>query len=159
MTNEAQNETIIRAFAPSDVSALAELELRCFTDPWKESLFLYYLLPVAGGFVAEEYGKIVGYLLYSTSIEEADIENLAVAPEMRNRGIGGKLLRTAVDSLVEKGASALFLEVRVSTAPAIALYHRFGFQDVSVRRNYYQKPAEDGIVMRFDAKNPGEKPD
>jgi ribosomal-protein-alanine N-acetyltransferase len=86
-------------------------------------------------------------LLYG---EEGEIADLAVAPAARRLGVGGLLLDRVVAEAMESGVRALYLEVRESNSAARALYHSRGFDTVGRRRRYYQRPAEDALVLRRD---------
>jgi ribosomal-protein-alanine N-acetyltransferase len=90
--------------------------------------------------------RIVGFLLSREITQgEHEILNLAVDPSARRKGVALRLL----ESELVRGQGSWFLEVRESNAPAIALYESLGFRRVGVRKNYYNDPSEEGIVMRF----------
>ena len=74
--------------------------------------------------------------------------NLAVREEYRRQGLGRQLVEALVARLTQQGSHILLLEVRVSNAPAIALYEQMGFCQVGRRPNYYFKPREDALIMR-----------
>ena len=131
------------------VPQVAALEKICFADPWSEmsiaselqSLWSYWL-------VATEDDRVIGYVGSQSSIDEADIMNVAVDPGFRRRGIAEGLINRLVADLKEQGIHALLLEVRVSNAPAIALYKKLGFSQVGRRKNYYHTPKEDALILR-----------
>ena len=79
--------------------------------------------------------------------DEGYISNVAVDPEHRRQGIGGALIAELVRRAQERSLVFLTLEARESNAPARALYAQHGFSDVGVRKNYYEKPREDAILM------------
>ena len=134
----------IREAVPGDLPALSAIEQRCFTDPWSERLIrdclendsLYRM------YAAEDESGIVGYGVLSMVADEAGVDNLAVLPEARRQGIGAALLSRMIFEAGIHGMTWVFLEVRESNAPAIALYERAGFVEVGFRRNYYQNPEE-----------------
>ena len=96
--------------------------------------------------VAELAGVVVGFLVTRRVVaDELEILNLAVAPEQRRKGIARELLL----QLAKTHKGVIFLEVRESNSPAIALYQALGFQEVSRRRGYYSNPPEAAIVMNF----------
>jgi [ribosomal protein S18]-alanine N-acetyltransferase len=96
--------------------------------------------------VAVLKGNVVGFLVARTLVPgEYEILNLAVAPEFRRRGIA----RHLIHSVLSAGAETVYLEVRESNAPARNLYKSMGFQEVAVRREYYQAPPEGAIVLKF----------
>ena len=82
-------------------------------------------------------------------LDEGYITNVAVFPEQRRRGIAGQLLQVFLNFAEANRLAFLTLEVRASNAPAIALYRKHGFQTVGQRRNYYQKPDEDALLMTW----------
>ena len=134
---------------PEDVKAIAELETICFSDPWSENSIASELENrLSCWLVAEEQGRVVGYVGSQSVLDGADMMNLAVAPEFRRQGIGEALVNTLVSHLQQKGIIALLLEVRASNAPAIALYQGLGFTQVGRRPRYYRNPREDALIMR-----------
>lgn len=140
---------IIRKMNLGDVSAVAELEIRCFSDPWSEnSIASEVENPLSYWLVAEVDGVVAGYVGSQTVLDASDMMNLAVSPEYRRRGIGQALVNALVEHLQQNKVIALLLEVRVSNAPAIALYESLGFEQVGRRPKYYHNPREDGLILR-----------
>ena len=90
----------------------------------------------------------MGYVGSQSSIDEADIMNVAVHPDFRRRGVAEALIIRLVSDLKERGIHALLLEVRVSNTPAITLYEKLGFSQVGRRKNYYHNPKEDALILR-----------
>ena len=139
---------IITEMNASHVPQIAALEEICFADPWSEqsiaselkSTWSYWL-------VALEADRVVGYVGSQSSIDEADIMNVAVHPDYRRQGIAESLINKLVCDLKTRGSHALMLEVRASNAPAIALYERFGFAVDGIRKNYYKNPTENAVLM------------
>ncbi len=129
--------------------AVAELERVCFpADPWSEALFRAALEnPGAAILLAlGEDGALLGYAVLSTVLDEGNLDNIAVAPEARRRGVADALL-SVVTGFGREHLSRLMLEVRASNAPAIALYEKYGFAAVGRRKNYYDAPREDAVLM------------
>lgn len=79
--------------------------------------------------------------------DEFEIDNIAVSPAFRKRGIAAKLLAKAIEVAENKGAIRAILEVRASNQPACALYEKFGFAVVGRRKSYYREPKEDALIM------------
>lgn len=92
---------------------------------------------------------VAAFCAFWLVVDQAHINNLAVRPELRGRGLGTQLLAAVIAEAAHLGASALSLEVRASNAPAIQLYQRAGFKKVGDRKNYYTKPVEDALVLSF----------
>jgi ribosomal-protein-alanine N-acetyltransferase len=96
--------------------------------------------------VADQGGRIAGFLVARTLVPgERELLNLAVASVDRRRGVARELVK----ALLKGSSGTVFLEVRQSNQAARDLYKSLGFQEVSLRRNYYQYPPEAAIVMKF----------
>ena len=95
--------------------------------------------------VAVDGDVVAGYIGSQTVLGESDMMNLAVRPEYRRQGIARLLVQELIRRL---DAHCLTLEVRAGNAPAIALYTALGFVQVGRRRNYYQRPKEDALILR-----------
>lgn len=139
----------IRAFTEEDILQIAELEKRCFSDPWPTDAFLAVCrYPVLYGLLAEEDGKVVGYCCTQVLFEEAELQNIAVAPELRGKGIAGGLLAAAEENAKSLGAERCFLEVRVGNTPAIRLYEKFGYETIGIRKGYYEDGEDAGLMRK-----------
>ena len=140
---------VIRRMNLGDVSAIAELEKQCFSDPWSEnSIASEVENPLSYWLVAEVDGVVAGYVGSQTVLDAADMMNLAVSPDYRRQGIGQALVNALVEYLQGNRVIALLLEVRVSNTPAIALYESLGFEQVGRRPKYYHNPREDALILR-----------
>lgn len=125
---------------------LAELDKVCFAVPWSEESFLKEAEnSLAKYFVAEENDKIIGYGGVWCVQEEGQITNIAVLPEYRRSGVASKILEEIIDECADM--ERIVLEVRESNASAIALYEKYGFKNVGMRRNFYHSPTENAIIM------------
>lgn len=133
----------------SDVPAVAELERKCFSDPWSErSVAAELENPLSLWLVALLGRTVVGYVGSQSVMEQADMMNIAVNPDYRRQGIAESLIERLVAELKDKQVSSLTLEVRASNAPAIALYRKLGFSQVGKRPNYYRNPREYALILR-----------
>lgn len=140
----------IRTMCPADVAAVAEIEARSFSQPWSRQGFMDALgLDGTLFLVAEEEGKVLGYIGMYSAFEEGEITNVAVDAPERCRGIGGMLLAEAQKTAGQRGLSRIVLEVRVSNESAIQLYERCGFVKQGVRRGFYDFPKEDAYIMIY----------
>lgn len=131
---------------------VAALEKVCFpADPWSEQLFRDALdSPHTAILLAEGTdGAILGYAVLSVVLDEGNLDNIAVAPNARRRGVADALLG-ALTGFGREHLAVLMLEVRASNAPAIALYEKHGFRPVGRRKNYYTEPREDAVLMTLD---------
>ena len=133
----------------SHVKAVAELEKLCFSEPWSENSVASELKnKLALWLVAEEDGRVAGYIGSQTCGDESDVMNVAVHPDFRRRGIAEALINDLVEQLNAIGSHCLTLEVRASNVPAISLYEKLGFTEVGRRKNYYRNPKEDALILR-----------
>ena len=131
---------------------VAALEKVCFpADPWSETLFRDALeCPDTALLAAEkEDGAVLGYAVLSTVLDEGNLDNIAVAPPFRRQGVANALLSELTD-IGRISLSGILLEVRASNLPAIALYEKHGFIPVGRRRNYYETPREDALLMTLE---------
>lgn len=130
------------------VPLVAELEQQIFTMPWSVQGFLDTLdMENVIFLTALEDGNLLGYCGIYLAADEGEITNVAVAPEYRRLGIAQTLVRRLIDEVKKLGVSRYILEVRASNLGAIGLYEKLGFVRGGVRRNFYEKPKEDALVM------------
>ena len=140
----------IRDARPSDVAKIAALERECFSLPWPEEIIASQLSgPGKIMLAAEEEGAFAGYMGLQYVLDEGYISNVCTAPEHRRRGVASALIDEMISRAAALELAFLSLEVRASNSPAIALYRGKGFVDVGVRPEYYEKPAEDAIIMNL----------
>jgi ribosomal-protein-alanine N-acetyltransferase len=138
----------IRSAVPADVVPLAEIERRCFSDPWSEASFREALeSPWTFGLVAHTGRSIAGYLIGREVAGTGEVLNLAVAPNVRRRGVARALLRAGLSFLRRRRVEEVYLEVRESNQSAQALYLSLGFRPVGQRAAYYRNPKEDALVL------------
>ena len=136
------------------VSQIARLEAQCFSDPWSEKSIASELEnPLSLWLVAEENGRVWGYVGSQTVLDESDMMNVAVDPGFRRQGIARALIETLIAELSKMGSRCLRLEVRVSNENARALYARMGFQQLGLRKNYYHNPKEDALILGKEWEN------
>lgn len=131
------------------ISQVAALEATCFSTPWSEKLLEEELdRDTTAYFVAlDETGTVLGYAGFYTVLDEGCITNVAVDPTCRRQGVGQGLLQALLKTARERAIAYMTLEVRESNGPAICLYQTQGFQVVGRRKQYYEKPREDAILM------------
>jgi ribosomal-protein-alanine N-acetyltransferase len=134
----------------ADSAALADIERRCFSDPWPLDGFReVFSMPGTVALVSTERDEPIAYFLAREILGTAEVLNLAVVPEHRGRGLGGLLLDAGLDAVKARGGSEVFLEVRASNTVAQALYAGRGFRMEGRRRGYYRRPDEDALVLRL----------
>ncbi len=138
----------IREMTPQDAAAVEEVEIKCFSVPWsRESFWREAAESNTLYLVAEEEGKIVGYIGAWILSGEGQVTNVAVHPSFRRRGIGEKLFAEFIACGIKRGMTAVTLEVRPSNKAAIALYEKFGLKSVGRRKGYYIDNGEDAEIM------------
>lgn len=135
-----------------DLAEVQAIEARSFPNPWHKSTFLGEIQnrSIAHPYVAEAGAGIIGYIMFWLIRDEAQVNNVAVHPEWRGRGVGERLMRFALDKVRGLGGSFITLEVRRSNSSAVALYEKLGFTLMGVRKGYYQNPADDALVLGLD---------
>ena len=128
---------------------IAELEKRCFSDPWSRRMLAEHLEnECAATIVAQgEDGTILGYAGLLTILDEGYITNIAVRLEYRRQGVASQLLDVFTRFAQGNHMAFLTLEVRDTNAAARALYAKHGYEEVGRRKNYYDHPKEDAIIM------------
>ena len=133
----------------SHVAQIAELEKLCFSEPWSENSIATELTnPLSAWLVAVDGQMLAGYVGSQSVMGESDMMNIAVSPQYRRQGVAQALVEALVAHLKEQENISLTLEVRVSNAPAIALYEKLGFVQVGRRPNYYRSPKEDALILK-----------
>jgi ribosomal-protein-alanine N-acetyltransferase len=141
----------------SDLDEILAIEVASFTSPWTREMYLAELDNVGVSFcytARDDSGKILGFCSFWRVVDELHINNLAVAPAHRRRGVATALLGFVLNEAHKLGVRRATLEVRRSNDAARHLYERFGFAAAGVRRAYYSNPVEDAIVLwREDLKS------
>ena len=137
----------IRTMDRGDIPSVAALEAVVYDQPWSPRVFFDELAMDNRQYVVVTNGdsRIIGYGGLLVVDDDAHITTLAVAPEVRGRHLGKRLMLALVDRALGVGARHLTLEVRLSNSSARGLYELFGFDPVGRRKNYYKD--EDALVM------------
>ena len=139
----------ISTLSTIDLPAAWQIEKRAHAFPWSEKTFAsnqgerYLNLKLTFG------NELAAFAITQVVLDEATLFNIAVDPAYQRRGLGRELLERVIDDVEKRGVATLWLEVRASNAPAIALYESLGFNEATIRRNYYPTVDghEDAIVM------------
>lgn len=148
------NPTVIRRLTYADLPQVIAVERRAFPTPWSLAMFVLELSKPSGICMAawREDGpadvppRLAGYLICSRYDTVWHVMNVSVDPAERRAGIATGLLEAVIERIGDPAAQ-FTLEVRVTNAPAIALYERFGFLTAGMRRRYYQDNGEDALIM------------
>lgn len=146
----------LRRATPADIDSIMQLEHSVFvSDAWSTDIMLGELRSDLCWYVVafrpETPEVIEAYagLHAPSGSTAADIQTIAVAPESRRRGLGRYIVRALVNEATKRGAKEVFLEVRADNPGAEALYRSLGFEQIAVRKRYYQPDNVDAIVMRL----------
>jgi len=133
----------------ADLDAVLVIERAAYTHPWTRGNFADSLRARYQCRTWRQGGTLLGYFVLLAAAGEAHLLNLSIAPACQRRGHGSALLREAMRVAREDGAKKVFLEVRPSNLAGKALYERFGFRKIALRRGYYpaQGGREDALVL------------
>lgn len=143
-----KEDIVVCPMRPEDVKEVCRIEEANFSQPWSEKGFLDALNQENYCFISVKIdGKVVGYCGMQQVLDEADITNVAVDCAYRNCGIGYRMLSELLGYGIKRGITAFTLEVRESNAGAIALYEKLGFVNCGIRKNFYEKPRENAVIM------------
>ncbi len=141
---------IVRA-GESEIKDIRAVEEASFSRPWSEEALRSELQNGRSAlFVAKDGDRIVGWAGMTWVLDEGSVSDIAVLPAFRRQGLGRALTEALIEECRRLSLSCLLLEVRVSNAPAIALYRSLGFVDVGRRPRFYEDPREDALLMRAD---------
>ena len=151
-SHSLRGELAVIPLARPHLEQVCAIERISFPQPWSFKLFLAELynkqaMPLAA--VTQPQGKVAGYLIIWLAADEAQVQNIAVHPGLRGRGVGRLLLSEGLELARRKGARTATLEVRPSNRFARRLYASFGFREQGIRPNYYQDQGEDAILMEL----------
>lgn len=146
---ETQNADVrVRLMGAQDTPYIAELEKICFSVPWsKEALDESLGKSEYTFLVAEIEGAPAGYAGMIRALDEGDITDVAVFPRYRGKGVAYALIKALCEKAKVLGVAQLFLEVRESNAAALALYEKAGFKRIGLRKNFYDAPRENAVLM------------
>lgn len=138
----------IRPMTKEDCEQVASIEAVSFSMPWSKKAFTetvekqnfrYY--------VAENDGEILGYCGFLYVLDEAEIPNVCVKASARQKGVGKQMMTVLIDEARKLGIAVLYLEVRESNMAARKLYEGLGFEENGIRKNFYEQPAENAVLM------------
>jgi len=155
----------LRRATPDDLRSIMALETATFrNDAWStesmlselESEYTYYLF----AFDPQHPESLAGYagLFAPEGAPDAEVQTIAVEPDARRHGLGRLLMQRLITEADARGAAQVFLEVRADNPAARTLYDSLGFEQIAVRKNYYQPDNVDAQVMRLDLANADAEP-
>jgi len=137
-----------RCMTIDDIEQVHKIECEVFSKPWSINAFkdemnnenAYY-------YVVEKDNKVIGYAGLWKILDEGHITNVAVSKKFQGQGLGTSLLKKLIEKTEKSGIKSFTLEVRKSNTKAINIYKRLGFKEVGFRKNFYEEPKEDAIIM------------
>lgn len=143
-----QTTYTIRKATESDAAELAAISEESLHYFWNEKDFAEAVVySQAEVYVCESDAEMLGYVILYHAADEGEVPSIAVRPSARRRGVGSFLLRELMGKGGELGVRKIFLEVRESNEPAQGLYESAGFLRVGVRKDFYDNPREDAMIM------------
>lgn len=137
---------IVREMTEADIASVVGVDSATFSDAWKETAFREEIeKDYSHYFVCEIDGEIVGYAGIWCIYETAELIRIATAPDFQQKGIANMLMQEILSCAKSCGCERMMLEVRRSNIPAQVLYKKFGFDEISVRKGYYN--GEDALIL------------
>ena len=146
VTPENTNKFVFREISLGDLDGIVQIERALNPFPWGEEALRDTIASSGHHLMSLREGRVVGFLLSSFVIDEAQLLLIGVAPDWQGVGVGGQLLKELINRSQDQGQKLIYLEVRSGNERAIRLYRSLGFIDIGVRRDYYP-----GLVGREDA--------
>ncbi len=142
-------EIVIREMRAEDIPILAAIERDNFSDPWSEASFEAELKnPYGITLVAETMTGVSGYLNAFLVGGNLHINTFCVVSAQRRKGVASALMERLLEKAVSEGVEDATLEVREENVSAQALYRKFGFVPVGIRKRFYREPEEDAVLMK-----------
>ncbi len=142
----------LRVMDETDFSWILSIEQRCYPTPWREHGLRLALRHGLGFVFCAQDETPLGYCFVQVAADEVELLNFTVAPEHQGKGVGRDALRSLLGRFEGGRFAQMFLEVRISNAPALKLYRQAGFNEIGLRRRYYRNPdgsREDAILMAY----------
>ena len=146
VTPENTNKFVFREISLGDLDGIVQIERAVNPFPWGEEALRDMIASSGHHLMSLREGRVVGFLLSSFVLDEAQLLLIGVSPDWQGVGVGGQLLKELINRSQDQGQKFIYLEVRSGNERAIRLYRSLGFIDIGVRRDYYP-----GLVGREDA--------
>jgi ribosomal-protein-alanine N-acetyltransferase len=137
-----------RKMREEDLEAVYEIETASFSDPWPREFFRMEL--DYDSFVAESEDGIAGFICTMQVMDECTVTNVSVCPELRRQGVAQFIFESLICEMDSRDVFYYYLEVRASNQAAYKLYIKLGFSQIGLRKDYYNNPIEDAIVMALN---------
>ena len=150
VSEDARNAATLRTMTPEDLDAVMAIEQAAYSHPWSRGNFRDSLNPLFDAHCLWLEGELLGYFLAMHGVEEMHLLNITVAPSRQGQGWGHMMLDALSLISRSQGAQWLWLEVRQSNVRALQVYERYGFRQISIRKDYYpagRQQREHAVVM------------
>lgn len=145
----------------ADLDGIMAVETASFTNPWTRAMYEWELQnrSVCHILVVRTPScRVAAFCAFWLVVDEIHINNVAVLPEYRGRGVGTRLMRRVLTEGRRLGATRATLEVRASNEAARRFYEGLGFRAAAVRKHYYTNPVEDAVILWRDPETGQENP-
>jgi ribosomal-protein-alanine N-acetyltransferase len=149
-----ENFFYLRRMEEKDLPYVYAIESISFPNPWHLSTFKGEIqnheisYPLVAVHSMEE--RVIGYIIFWVIRDEVQINNIAINPDFRRKGIGESMLGQVIAAVKKNDATFISLEVRPSNGAAFSLYQKLGFKIIGRRKDYYFNPREDALVLGMD---------
>ncbi len=142
-------KSIVKKMTTDDVDAVYEIEMQSFTSPWSKCSFVQEINQnkLARYWVIKLDDKVIGYGGCWLIVGEAHITNIAICTQYRNMGFGRRLVSGMIQDMINEDVNSVTLEVRKSNYIAQQMYKSMGFKIEGLRKNYYDSPNEDALIL------------
>lgn len=148
MEQNLEEQCVIRKMQESDLDEVIEIEQVSFSMPWTKEAMADSLKNENNVYLVAEYaGKIAGYCGMWGIAGEGQINNVAVKQSYRGKGIASQMMQAFIEAGCKKNLMEFTLEVRESNTAAIRLYEKIGFQKEGIRKDFYDAPKENAVIM------------
>ncbi len=150
VSEATRNAVTLAPMTLDDLDAVMAIEQTAYSHPWSRGNFRDSLNPLFDAQCLWLEGKLLGYFLAMRGFEEMHLLNITVAPARQGQGWGHMMLDALSLMSRHEGAQWLWLEVRQSNLRALQVYERYGFKQVSIRKDYYpadRQQREHAVVM------------
>ncbi|WP_408611005.1 ribosomal protein S18-alanine N-acetyltransferase [Limnohabitans radicicola] len=150
VSEDTRNAATLRTMTPEDLDAVMAIEQTAYSHPWSRGNFRDSLNPLFDAHCLWLDGELLGYFLAMHGVEEMHLLNITVAPSRQGQGWGHMMLDALSLISRSQGAQWLWLEVRQSNVRALQVYERYGFRQISIRKDYYpagRQQREHAVVM------------
>lgn len=145
------NEYHVRQLTEADLAQVCSIEKRAYTIAWTDKIHAECVESGYPSLVLEQGGAIVGYVIFNYLYDECHLMNIVTDPNFQGLGVATRLIKAMYDSAKKSGMVKVILEVRASNKIAIEFYHKQGFAEIGLRKNYYKTTdgQEDALVMEL----------